>query len=372
MCVPDNRKLRLTSHLPYRTLFDPETSSWLQKESADPIEGWPLEIVRGLSAKYGTPDRDLYGLLYFYVREKLTAFCNKIANSKMLFHFYCTDASTLGSLIDKDLKFDRVEVANIVDRTYLGLKKTLMTCGSLLKSPSTNPHAVLVALFMAAVDEVADGLGPDYMMEHMISASPKTQRFIRGHKNLHKYHPTWIRVIAANDIFRDNDFLFKHYMKQVDFDKAGRETKMKMKEKNTVMEAWPYRFTKKAGEPGAQKAFDLLESSGGVGSERYVEWVRSERALEFLSNASNETLGACIVGLAAVTWLVLERVGLVLIGERVGLVLIGIVGGVVLSCYKGRGASRTTRMTKPSCQKPIGGGSRYCCEGIELEEEKRR
>ena len=45
------------------------------------------------------------------------------------------------------------------------------------------------------------------------------------------------------------------------------------------------------------------------------------RALEFLSNASNETLGACLVGLGAVTWLVLGRVGLV---------LIGIVGGVVL------------------------------------------
>ena len=45
------------------------------------------------------------------------------------------------------------------------------------------------------------------------------------------------------------------------------------------------------------------------------------RALEFLSNASNETLGACIVGLGAITWLVLGRVGLV---------LISVVGGVVL------------------------------------------
>ena len=58
-------------------------------------------------------------------------------------------------------------------------------------------------------------------------------------------------------------------------------------------------------------------------SERIVIQARdlTTRALEFLSNASNETLGACIVGLGAVTWLVLGRVGLV---------LIGIVGGVVL------------------------------------------
>lgn len=45
------------------------------------------------------------------------------------------------------------------------------------------------------------------------------------------------------------------------------------------------------------------------------------RALDFLSNASNETLGACIIGLGAITWLVLGRVGLI---------LIGVVGGVVL------------------------------------------
>ncbi|RMZ92378.1 hypothetical protein DV736_g382, partial [Chaetothyriales sp. CBS 134916] len=43
--------------------------------------------------------------------------------------------------------------------------------------------------------------------------------------------------------------------------------------------------------------------------------------LRFLSQASNETLGACVVGLAASTYLVLGRIGLVLIGA---------VGGVTL------------------------------------------
>ena len=58
-------------------------------------------------------------------------------------------------------------------------------------------------------------------------------------------------------------------------------------------------------------------------SERIAIQARdlTTRALEFLSNASNETLGACVVGLGAITWLVLGRLGLV---------LIGIVGGVVL------------------------------------------
>ena len=50
--------------------------------------------------------------------------------------------------------------------------------------------------------------------------------------------------------------------------------------------------------------------------------------LEFLSNANNETLFACFVGLGAMTYIILGRVGLV---------LIGIAGGVVLHAqWEGR------------------------------------
>lgn len=47
----------------------------------------------------------------------------------------------------------------------------------------------------------------------------------------------------------------------------------------------------------------------------------TDSALQFLSTATNETLGACMVGLGATTYLVLGRIGLV---------LIGVVGGIVL------------------------------------------
>ena len=50
----------------------------------------------------------------------------------------------------------------------------------------------------------------------------------------------------------------------------------------------------------------------------------TNKALQFLSEASNETLGACLVGLGATTYLVLGRVGLV---------LIGVVGGVALHAH---------------------------------------
>lgn len=71
----------------------------------------------------------------------------------------------------------------------------------------------------------------------------------------------------------------------------------------------------KARAPGSPKAKDTSERIATQAQDL------TTRVLDFLSNASNETLGACIVGLVAITWLVLGRVGLV---------LIGIVGGVVL------------------------------------------
>lgn len=47
----------------------------------------------------------------------------------------------------------------------------------------------------------------------------------------------------------------------------------------------------------------------------------ADQALDFLSHASNETLGACLAGLGATTYLILGRIGLVIIGVAGGVVL---------------------------------------------------
>lgn len=73
--------------------------------------------------------------------------------------------------------------------------------------------------------------------------------------------------------------------------------------------------------PRAESA-DYLESQKGTQNAPSLDVkALTDRALQFLATASNETLGACLVGLSAGTYLILGRVGLV---------LIGVVGGVVL------------------------------------------
>ena len=76
--------------------------------------------------------------------------------------------------------------------------------------------------------------------------------------------------------------------------------------------------TSKGADIQPDEKRNQLTSSTGA-SEKLRDL--ADAALHFLSNASNETLGACAVGLCASTYLVLGRVGLVLIGAVGGIVL---------------------------------------------------
>ena len=90
-------------------------------------------------------------------------------------------------------------------------------------------------------------------------------------------------------------------------------------ERDQVKENHVQLVTAKAGKAIANS----FKKDSGPGeldlSSKVRDW--TSRILRFLSNASNETLCACVVGLAAATYLVLGRVGLL---------LIGVIGGVLL------------------------------------------
>ncbi|KAL8664715.1 MAG: hypothetical protein Q9202_002850 [Teloschistes flavicans] len=74
--------------------------------------------------------------------------------------------------------------------------------------------------------------------------------------------------------------------------------------------------TDEAGKTCEGAQIQATISQSAVNAQKMLDQV-----LEFLSTASNETLGACLAGLAAITYLLLGRVGLVLIGFLGGIVL---------------------------------------------------
>ena len=79
-------------------------------------------------------------------------------------------------------------------------------------------------------------------------------------------------------------------------------------------------------EKPVSESLEEVFNGGVIGGDKTKDATRkaqdlTTQALEFLSNASNETLGACIVGIGAATWLVLGRVGLIFIGVVIGVAL---------------------------------------------------
>ena len=268
---------KLTCATSFRTLFEPGSSLWLQQDLSDPVDYWPIKAVIGSGAKHGVPPEDLYGHLHFYIKDKLAAFCNKISSTQVHFHLYCVETVTLPSFIDTHFKFDRIEVSDLAGLRHLGLSQTVQTFAPMLKSQKTNRHATLITFFADAVIDAECDLGVDYMTKTSRTVFRKTTKFIDFPVPAYQpQHPQYARVMTAKDSFRDFERLFSHYMTMEDFEEAAKQAGMEMKSKNTVVKAWPFRLTKKAGEKGAQEAFDLLEASSAVGSERYVEWVRTE------------------------------------------------------------------------------------------------
>ena len=201
-----------------RILFDAETSEWLQQDSADPIDSWPIEAVQSSGAKHGIPKEDWYGRLYFYIRDKLEQFCQKIATGKIFrLHLYCMNATDLPFYLNKSaekIAFDRAEVANIVDMPYLGLDITLRSLGPLLRKKAENPHATLIALFMNAIHHAEKDLGNSYIESNLRLAMTKVVQFLPVKETpINRTSAAMVRMMLAKDIFRDLDHLFTHYMK---------------------------------------------------------------------------------------------------------------------------------------------------------------
>ena len=72
-------------------------------------------------------------------------------------------------------------------------------------------------------------------------------------------------------------------------------------------------------EPGPETVQDFDSSTVSLPS--FSAQTSADKVLDFLAEASSETLGACIVALCASTYFVLGRVGLVLIGAVGGITL---------------------------------------------------
>lgn len=214
-----------------RLLFNERDSTWLQKDSADPREGWPMQSILSALHADRNAKNDVNGLLYFHIRSIIERFCHRLQNpvSKVKLMLYCVDAASLPGCFSTETRasgFDRIEVSNIADEAYLGLFRTLGTFAPLLKHHSVNPQATLITLFLNAC-EIADRQMGNRSDSKVQSSQLKQVMKYLPFKPPHMVatnSPEMMKVMAANDLVRDYDRIFAFYMDVVMFEACSKQT----------------------------------------------------------------------------------------------------------------------------------------------------
>ena len=245
----------------------------MQKDSADPLDGWNVCDVETYFQTRGELQplkNDLYGHLYFYLLGVLTTFHERLRSTAINFTLFALKMEELhGVLGEEENRYDRIDVSNIVDANYLGVHTTLNAVRPLLRQNSK--YATVVSLFLNALQETRQYHQRDLLdIERTLKLS---SRYLgMGPPPDAVNDPKFLRMSAARQIFSPHEDWFREYTIKYDVERAAAHHGMVMKDKNTVVPKWPYRLMKKFGEAGAQEEFDALLASGLSGTERYVEW----------------------------------------------------------------------------------------------------
>jgi hypothetical protein len=123
--------------------------NWLLGEGEDPFDGWSLPEILD---RPGRTQNDLYGKLYFHIKDQLLKFHRQLRNRRHDFQLLSIDAMDLRSRpCISSVSFARIETANRVDTAYLALPLTLHHLSPLVQQPTENQHATMLTLFMNAV-----------------------------------------------------------------------------------------------------------------------------------------------------------------------------------------------------------------------------
>ena len=167
-------------------------------------------------------------------------------------------------------RFDRIEVSNIADEGYLGLEPTLSILRPLLKSQGENIHAALITLFMNAVFYAEKDLGNGYQQSVLPFRMKQALKYMPSASRPEPGSPWFMKYMSAQELFRDRNELFEHWMGIAGFEAVAQRTRMKMRNKNMVIPKWPH------GPIKSKQDFDLMIASNSSGVDRYVEWVRED------------------------------------------------------------------------------------------------
>ncbi|CCL98318.1 uncharacterized protein FIBRA_00312 [Fibroporia radiculosa] len=272
---------------PNRLLFSLD-GKWMQPDRVNPLNGWHIPSVIKTGKKHGALPMDIYGCLYFYVTDQLREFAERLTKLRITFKMFGMDASKLalelksGRLethgIPANFRFDRIDVSNLMDTHYLGVRPVIQSWGPLLKKTE---HATLVGHFINWVlghpkavpghHDIArikkkceeENLGP--------AVPPESSR------NVHDAHleRSAIFFTSAYHVLYDSSGPFQEYLSNHNIHTALRKTGLKLKRHHDLV---PHRLEGSFKVPSAVPSFrdarswyQNVTTSDHTWSERYIE-----------------------------------------------------------------------------------------------------
>jgi len=246
-------------------------------DKADPLDGWPILEVKQMPSP---ADQDVYGKLFIYLHDILLQFLDRFQKVRINFDLHSVDVNELPEHLQPNT-YSRIEVSNICDNGYVGIRKTLSLLSPFLQTPEQNPHATFITLFINAVKETAKMGGEE--------AQTPDMKFLGNYLPLPNFSPRlmalpggilndadMLRIWDARDLALDMNKFFEQYMIRNDFSRVAADLHLEMKKNNSVAEKWPTQLKLKLGDKGAEEEFRLNLGSGVSCVERYVEWRKRE------------------------------------------------------------------------------------------------
>lgn len=258
---------------PNPTIFS-VTHDWPLDDQADPLGGWPMGEVKETPSP---ASQDLYGRLFFYLRNVLCGFIRKTATGKIHFELSSYDVKELRP--SHNGKYDRIEASGLSDSRWLGTQQTLEALCPLLKSPEVNPYATLITTYLDAITDAIitdDSDEAKKISVHMPVIFEYMENRIqpeRFHKNPQGAELT--RFWDCRVLLMNGTKFFHRYMSLHLFSSVAKHLGIVMKD-NTIVDPWPTALKIPIGQPGFREEFDEVLASPFTGVERCVEWKRGK------------------------------------------------------------------------------------------------
>lgn len=244
-----------------------------------PLHGASIADLKNCRNELGLPEYDLYGAFFYQRKQMLDDFRKVLSTRKINIDIYLGDAIALSNIIKGQQKqgdeyngtFDRIDISNMVDEIYLGVKLSLQTFIPLLKSKTINPNATLTAYFMKTgcerkvprdLKETFEQFRDSFLQEEWKDLGPRGKDFYRQ------------RLAIIRDILWPPWRLFNRYCIEMKFDEAAKESEACMRSENLIGPKWPMRHFFKTRDVREDVQMSLGPFHWKRGNIRFAEWHR--------------------------------------------------------------------------------------------------